>query len=78
MANSSPYERRVRALLEHLWAVRRGKGITTAAVARAMGTSQPFVSKLEHSSPDCRISTVLRYADVVGLELALVEVRHVG
>jgi predicted transcriptional regulator len=47
-------------------------------VARALGISQPAVSKMEHAGADWRLSTVMRYADAVGLVVVLAEVSNVG
>jgi transcriptional regulator with XRE-family HTH domain len=53
-------------LIDALVAERRAAGLSQADVARAMGTSQPAVARLEAGATDVRLSTVGRYADAVG------------
>ncbi len=53
-------------LIDALVAERRSAGLSQADVARAMGTSQPAVARLEAGATDVRLSTVGRYADAVG------------
>jgi predicted transcriptional regulator len=40
-----------------------------------MGTSQPAIARLERGEADPRLSTVERYAQVVGLQLVALESR---
>jgi transcriptional regulator with XRE-family HTH domain len=51
--------------MERLVQLRSAKGFTQAEVAQKMGTSQPYIARLENSANDPRLSTVLRYAAIV-------------
>jgi DNA-binding XRE family transcriptional regulator len=64
---------RSRAILKELVEAREQAGLTQADVARSMGTSQPAVARLERGESDPRLSTVERYADVVGWRLEAVK-----
>lgn len=44
-------------------------GLTQAEVARRMGTTQPALARLERGEADPRLSTIERYAEVVGWKL---------
>ena len=57
---------RTRALVRALADARERAGLTQAEVARRMGTTQPAVARLERGEADPRLSTVERYAEVVG------------
>lgn len=57
---------RTRALVRALAAARERAGLTQAEVARRMGTTQPAVARLERGEADPRLSTIERYAEVVG------------
>jgi DNA-binding XRE family transcriptional regulator len=57
---------RTRALVRALADARERAGLTQAEVARRMGTTQPAVARLERGDADPRLSTVERYAQVVG------------
>jgi transcriptional regulator with XRE-family HTH domain len=61
-------ERR-RELVAELVAQRRAAGLSQAEVADRMGTSQPAVARLEAGASDVRLSTLERYAAVVGVRL---------
>jgi DNA-binding XRE family transcriptional regulator len=61
---------RSRAILKELVEAREQAGLTQADVARSMGTSQPAVARLEWGESDPRLSTVERYAEVVGWRLS--------
>jgi len=54
-----------RRVMERLVKARSAKGLTQAQVARKMGTSQPYIARLENSANDPRLSTLLRYAAIV-------------
>lgn len=56
------------AIGRRLRIAREAAGLTQAEVARALGTSVPAISMIETGKRDPRTSTLLRYADVVGLE----------
>lgn len=62
----------IRELVGRLAQHRTDSGLSQAEVARRMGTSQPYVARLEAAAIDPRLSTVLRYAAVMagGLILA--------
>jgi len=45
------------------------RGLSQTEVAARMGTSQSAVARLEAGSTDVRLSTLLRYAEAIGLEL---------
>jgi len=57
---------RTRALVRALADARERAGLTQAEVARRMGTTQPAVARLERGDADPRLSTIERYAEVVG------------
>lgn len=61
----------LRSLVADLAARRRAAGLSQDEVARRMGTSQPAVARLEAGQVDARISTLQRYAGVVGAQLHL-------
>ena len=52
---------------------RAASGLSQAGVAKLMGTSQPAVARLESGRHDVQLSSVSRYAEVLGLSLGLVE-----
>lgn len=54
-------DRLVRRLAER----RVERGLTQAEVARKMGTTQPYIARLEAGRIDPRLSTLLRYAAIV-------------
>ena len=60
---------RTRALVKALVQARERAGLTQAEVARRMGTTQPAVARLERGEADPRLSTIERYAEVVGWQL---------
>jgi len=60
---------RTRALVKSLVRARERAGLTQAEVARRMGTTQPAVARLERGEADPRLSTIERYAEVVGWQL---------
>ncbi|HEY6592724.1 MAG TPA: helix-turn-helix domain-containing protein [Asanoa sp.] len=66
---------RRRDVLAELAARRRAAGLSQAAVADRMGTSQPAVARLEAGVVDVRLSTLERYAEAVGgrLEVRLLK-----
>ena len=63
---------RRRAVMRRLAARRTALGLSQTAVAARMGTSQPVVARLEGGDLDSRLSTLVRYAAAVGLEIDLV------
>lgn len=60
-----------RQLIKRLARERESRGLTQAEVARKMRTSQPYIARLESADNDPRLSTLLRYAAIVGGALAL-------
>ncbi|HET6212382.1 MAG TPA: helix-turn-helix transcriptional regulator, partial [Micromonosporaceae bacterium] len=53
-----------------LVAQRHAAGLSQTDVADRMGTSQPAVARLEAGGVDVRLSTLERYAAVVGVRLS--------
>jgi DNA-binding XRE family transcriptional regulator len=60
---------RARAIVKALTAERERIGLTQAEVARRMGTTQPAVARLERGEADPRLSTIERYAEVIGWQI---------
>lgn len=65
---------RRRDLLDSLVAARVAAGLTQTEVAARMGTSQSAVARLEAGHVDVRLSTLDRYAAVVGSRIAALDV----
>ena len=61
--------RRRGALLDALVGRRIAAGLTQTEVAARMGTSQSSVARLESGTVDARLSTLERYAEVVGARI---------
>ena len=61
--------RRRRELLDSLVQRRVAAGLTQTEVAARMGTSQSSVARLESGTTDVRLSTLERYAAVVGARI---------
>lgn len=61
------------AIVERLASKRASLGLSQAAVAKLMGTAQSAISEIETGVTVPTLPTVARYADVVGLEVALRE-----
>ncbi len=57
-----------RRLGERMAKARKSRNLSQEDVAKKMATTQSVVSKLERGG-DVRISTLLRYAEVVGVEV---------
>jgi transcriptional regulator with XRE-family HTH domain len=70
--------RRARALVRMLARARDQAGITQAELARRIGTTQSAVARLEGAERDPRLSTVVRYAQIVGRELIAADAEAVG
>src|SRR5215468_7548719 len=64
---------RQRELVAWLTRRRAASGLSQADLARLMRTSQPAVARLESGDHDVHLSTLLRYAEVLGLSLDIVE-----
>ncbi len=54
-----------RRIIQRLAKTRTDRGLTQAYVAKKMGTTQPYIARLESAQNDPRLSTVLRYALIV-------------
>ena len=54
-----------RELMQQLAAERARRGLTQSEVARQMGTSQPYVARLEAGANEPKLSTFLLYAGIV-------------
>ena len=54
-----------RRVVQRLAKLRTDRGLTQAQVARRMGTTQPYIARLEAGGNDPRLSTLLRYAAIV-------------
>jgi ribosome-binding protein aMBF1 (putative translation factor) len=67
-----------RELLRALAHERERSGLTQTEVAAAMGTSQSQVARLESASFDSKLSTVEKFAAVLGkrIDWRLVDVAH--
>jgi predicted transcriptional regulator len=52
-------------IIERLVQARADRGLTQAYVAERMGTTQPYIARLESATSDPRLSTILRYAAIV-------------
>jgi ribosome-binding protein aMBF1 (putative translation factor) len=57
------------AIMTRLKAARKAAGLSRAAVAARMGTSESAVARMEGGALDARISTVARFAAAVGVRL---------
>jgi hypothetical protein len=57
-------------VISALVSLRRASGHSQSDVARLMGTSQPAVARIESGSGDVRLSTLARYAEALGHDLA--------
>ena len=57
--------RESRQVIRKLARLREERGFTQAYVAGKMGTTQPYVARLEAAESDPRFSTLLRYALIV-------------
>lgn len=58
-------------VLSDYGATRRGKKLSQSKVAQLMGTTQSAISELEKGIPEPRISTLMRYARILGKRLRL-------
>src|SRR5215471_10421981 len=56
-------------LIEHLVSVRRQRGLSQTEVAARMGTSQSALARIESTQSDLRMSTIVRYAAALGVEV---------
>ena len=56
-------------LIDSLAAIRRERGLSQTEVAARMGTSQSALARLESSHADVRLSTVMRYATALGVDV---------
>lgn len=58
-------------LMDRLVELRQERGLTQSEVAARLGTSQPVIARLEAGGRDPRLSTLERYARVLGVDLDL-------
>lgn len=65
------YEARARKVIRALKAARQDKGLTAAAVAEWSGVDNSVISRFENDTTDPRLSTLLRYASAVGVDLTI-------
>jgi transcriptional regulator with XRE-family HTH domain len=54
-----------REIMRQLATERTRRGLTQSEVARQMGTSQPYVARLEAGANEPKLSTFLLYAGIV-------------
>lgn len=71
--DQAPPVTRERAFISKLAQRRATLGLSQAEVARRMQTSQSAVARLESSQRDVQLSTVIRYAEALGVSLNLEE-----
>lgn len=64
---------RARVLVRMLARAREKAGLTQAELARRMNTTQSAIARLEAAERDPRLSTVVRYAQIVGKALVLTD-----
>jgi ribosome-binding protein aMBF1 (putative translation factor) len=57
-------------LIDHLVAVRRRRGLSQTEVAARMGTSQSALARVEAAQSDVRVSTIVRYAAALGVDVS--------
>ena len=60
-----------RRLLRELAAQRIEMGLSQKSVAEKIGTTQPALARLEHGEVDPKLSTLERYAEVLGKRITL-------
>lgn len=60
---------RRRALLRALGKMREGQNRSQTAVAARMSSSQSSIARLEGTASDARVSTIDRYAEVLGYQV---------
>ncbi len=60
-----------RRLVRELTAERERQGLSQEKVAAALGTKQPNVARLERGTVDPKHTTLVRYARLLGMRIAL-------
>lgn len=70
-ADSTSREQRARLLIGMLKAARVRHGLTIVDVAVRAGVHKSVIGKFENETTDPRLSTLLRYADAVNVDLAM-------
>jgi len=63
---------RARTMVRDLARAREAAGMTQAHVAGRIGTTQSAVARLERAEADPSLSTLVKYASVVGLRVSIV------
>lgn len=58
-----------RELIFQLAAARKSAGLTQTEVASRMSTSTSFIGRIEAAGPDCKLSTIQRFAAALGMTL---------
>lgn len=61
-------------LVQKLIAARNASGLSQDGLAKAMGTSQSIVARLEAGATDARLSTLERYLKPLGKMLVITEI----
>jgi repressor LexA len=72
-AGRAPAPARKRELIARLAQRRAASGLSQAEVAERMQTSQSAIARLESGQHDAQVSTLARYAEILGLSLDLVD-----
>lgn len=55
--------------IEKLVGLRKGQSLSQSDVAKRMGTSQPRVSDVERLAGYVKITTIMRYANALGMDV---------
>jgi transcriptional regulator with XRE-family HTH domain len=63
----------VAAILGRCIAHRKAQNLSQAEIARRMMTTPNHITKLERGTSDVRLSTFIRYANAVGLDIEVRE-----
>lgn len=71
LAVEQPPAVRVRQIIKALKYQRTHRGLTIEQVAEASGVHKSVISRFENTSADPHLSTMLRYADAIGVDFAV-------
>jgi transcriptional regulator with XRE-family HTH domain len=63
--------RDLRRVIRDLKAAREARGLSASQVADTIGVHRSVISKFENQTSDPKLSTLLRYAHAVGVDLEL-------
>lgn len=58
-----------RQIIDKLVAARKDQGLRQIDVANTMGVGQPSISELERGETNPRLSTLIKYAEAIGVQL---------